>query len=223
MKTGAKLAIVLLFTCVVSLPAYPQFRLTARGMVNKSDRSLEYYTLTCPEVEQEELFQMVSYYIEGRLGSPWTVFTARNPDSFTVNAIVPGVVVDGKSWSRSAYDLEFRMMLDIGNGVVRIWMPEIISMTCLKEEEIEGSVNSDETVSGISVRIGQSQDKVRIARLFVSEKYIPGKAGQYRSGGKVIYNKRGKLKNRYAKESLEDYFNYLVDSLEEYINLRQDL
>lgn len=223
MKIKTAIALVLFTTLLSPVSAYSQFRLTSHGLVNDRNKSTEYYVVECPGMERQELFRTVSYYMESRLNSPWSAFNAVEPDSFTVNAVVPGAVVDGKSWSRNAYDLEFHTMIAIRDGLVLIWIPEIISMTCLKEEAMEGSVASGEAVSGISIRIGPSQENVRVARLFVSEKYIPGKAGQYRSGGKVIYNKRGKLKNKYAKQSLEDYFNSLVSSLERYIRLQQDL
>ena len=52
----------------------------------------------------------------------------------------------------------------------------------------------------------------------MSRSYVPVGASLYDgSGGDVIFNKRGKLKRKVAKASLEDYFNGLTGALERHL------
>lgn len=219
MKYKIKIVLAALAALFASLPAYSQFRLTETGMVNDRNRHLEYYVINCPGKGQEELFREVSYYLESTLGNRYSIFNAIEPDSFTATAFVPGVVVNGKSWSRNAYDLEFRLMVDIRDEYVRVWAPDIKAMTRLKRESVSGMITVGEPDSATSIVVRRPEEEMRVVMLFVSERYIPGKAGQYSFGGEVIFNRRGKLKNKYAKRSLEDYVNSLVNSLDGYINI----
>lgn len=220
MKSKIKTIVAAFAMLAAALPVHAQFRLTERGMVSDRDRKTEYCIVECPEKGREELFRKVAYYLESVLGGESAVFNALEPDSFTVNACVPGAVMDGKSWLRTAYDLEYRMMVDTRDGYVRIWAPEIITMSRWKVNS-ESSVSAGVDSPGISVIVGLPCENMKVAKMFVSEKYMPGKVGQYSSGGTVIFNKRGKLKNKYAKRSLEDYFNSLVDSIDHYINFAE--
>lgn len=209
--------LLVLMAVIVSMPAYSQFRLTEKGLVNSKDKKLGYYTIECPGKDAAELFRAVSYFTEARMAGPWTSFTAAEPDAFAVNAFVPGVIADGKRKVRSVYDIDFRIMFNISDGKVMVWMPEIKSMGRMMRFDATENI-SEETDDGVTVKIGRKFPYSKRLMLFVSEKYVSGGSSQYRPGSSAIYNRHGKLKRRIAKESVEDYFNSFTGSLDRYIN-----
>ena len=200
----------------VSLPVFPQFVLTPQGFVNAADGTSDCYVIECPGAGQEELFRAVSYFLEVQMAGSRTMFHAAEPDSFSVNAFVRGAVADGARAFRSLYDMEFRMMFDIRDGQVCVRAPEVKAMRRVTfDEEAEPEAPME---PGLTVRIGHRPGKVEVARLFVSRSYVPVGASLYDgSGGDVIFNRRGKLKRKVAKASLEDYINGLTGALERHL------
>ena len=112
--------------------------------------------------------------------------------------------------------MEFRMMFDIRDGQVCVRAPEVKAMRRVTfDEEAEPEAPME---PGLTVRIGHRPGKVEVARLFVARSDVPVGASLYDgSGGDVIFNKRGKLKRKVAKASLEDYFNGLTGALERHL------
>lgn len=200
----------------LSLPVCGQFTLTPRGFVNTWDKGVGYYVIDCPGRGQEELFRAVSYYLEVQLAGPHTMFHAVEPESFSVNAFVLDAVADGKGALRSVYDLEFRMTFDIRDGRVCVWAPEVKSMQYVRSvgTEAQAEIAGE---PGLTIRVGHTPGNMQFVRLFVSPEYMVLGAPLYDISGYSIYNKRGKLKRKVAKESLENYFNNLTVALERYL------
>lgn len=201
--------------CVWSANA--QFTLTPTGFVSDNPADADFYLIECPGQGAEDIFRAVAYFMESSFPFPWTQFNAIEPESFTVFTVVPDAVVDGRRpTAGKVYDMEFRWRVDIRDGMIRLWVPEIGSLS----REKRNTVSFD-----VGVGIGTESVELPVVGrsfIFVSTNYLPGQTRRYRTGSSAIFNRKGKLKREILKASLEDYFNSMTGSLEKYLSGRND-
>lgn len=203
-----KRSILMVIALFVVVQLQAQFVLTDKGLTNAKHKGQDYYVIECPGRSQQAIFTLLAYFMESRYAYPWSQFNAIEPDSFAVSTFAPESVIDGKSLFRDIYDMGFQMMFDVRDGAVRVWAPVINSMS--RETNVAVSVGTD--VVQVTTPVKET------TYLFVSTEYNPGNAKQYRSGSSSIYNKRGKLKKKHAKQAIETYFNTTVNSLALYLS-----
>lgn len=208
--------VTLLAAVACWVTAEAQFTLTPSGFVNDKSPKEGYYLIECPGQSADEIFRTVAYFMESSFAFPWTGFNAMEPESFTVTTTVPGAVVDSKRPSPSdVYDVEFRWRVDIRDGAVKVWAPEVNSLSREASSPVSLSL-------GIGVGTGDIEVPPVVGRsfMFLSTHYRPGQTRQYSAGSSAIFNRRGKLKHKILKASLEDYFNSYVVALEKYLGDR---
>ena len=222
MKRRMMYALAGLVAVVAALPASAQFVLTPQGFVNGVGGTPDRYVIECPGAGQEELFRAVDYYMESQLAGPRTMFHASAPDSFTVNAFVRGAIADGKPMFRRMYDMEFRMMFDIRDGMVCVWVPEVKYLGRLVVEEEEPDGKPDGPGVGVVVSL-RPPGKMERQMLFISREASVYGGVPYDGAGEVIFNRRGRLRKKTAKESLENYFNGLVQALGRHVGFAAEV
>lgn len=209
--------ILTLVALSVIMSAQAQFRLTDRGFVNIEDKKLDYYIIECPGMNKCDIADAVSYFTEARLANPWTRFNGLNCESFTVNGVAPQSIYQGSRMFRDYYDMEYRIMFDFVDGFVRVWAPEILVMSLRKPSDV--SVGLNVGVGNANIGVGH-QLPDNITYMYVSENYSTVGAKGYDFSSISIFNRNGKLKQKYAKQSLEEYFNGFIGKLEQYIAIK---
>lgn len=207
-----RLLTILALTFIMPLQA--QLKLTVDGFVNEKDVKQECYIIECPGLDRCVIADAVGYFAESQLGNPWTLFNGLGCESFTVKGVAPEAIYNGKGMFRENYDMEYRIMFDFGDGFVRVWSPEILGLSCRKPKNVSISIG----VGGNDVNACAEHLSEDLKNMYISENYRPQGARGYDYSGVSIYNKRGKLKQKYAKQSLEEYFNGFVLRLEQYLS-----
>lgn len=211
--------ILIMLALMVILPIQAQFRLTDKGFVQSDDRKLEYYIIKCPEMSKCAAADVVGYFTESRLANQWTDFSWLDCDAFTVKGVAPDAIYNGSRMFRQNYTMEYRIMFDFCDGFVRVWAPEIMGLSRIeKKANVYVSIGTNEN-SSLSVGHNCSDDT--IWTMYVSENYRPNGARGYEMGGISIFNRAGVIKQKYAKQSLEEYFNGFICGLEQYISTKK--
>lgn len=159
------------------------FTLTPDGFVNTNDEGKGFVVFETTGTQQE-LYNKAKTYLMKLYRSPKDVLSESAPETITINGIsTDAVQKKAMGMVAVSYDMNYTIVLQFKDGKVRVDAPSF-------------SLYSDG--SGKPIKM-----------------YLKGKS----NGGvgseviNTIYNTKGQLKAKYAKDQLESFFNDYIQSL----------
>lgn len=161
------------------------FTLTPDGFVSSEDASKSYIVIES-EGTQAELYKKVKNYLMKIYRSPKDVLSESEPDAITINGIEQDAV-QRKAMGMVAvsYDMNYTIGIMFKDGRIRVDSPSF-SLS---------SYNGDKAV-----------------KMYLSGKSNGGLGSEVVN---TIYNTKGDLKAKYAKEQLEAFFNSYIKDLKD--------
>lgn len=186
----------LLTLCLIALItgcAFAQeFTLTANGFVNSANAEQGFVVIETAG-NQSDIYKKVRTYLYGVYRSPKDVLSEAEPDMITVNGIASDAVQKkAMGMVATSYDMNYTISIRFKDGRIRIDAP---SFTLL------------DTSTGS-----------KPIRLVLCGKSNGGLGSEIVN---TIYNKKGELKAKYAKEQLESYFNSYIKALQKGLETSQ--
>lgn len=164
------------------------FALTKDGFVNSKDQSKNYVVIECSGT-QLDLFNKAKAYLTSIYRSPKDVLSLSSPDVITINAIESDAVYKkALGMIAISYDMNYTIVIRFKDGKIRIDSPNFIL------SNYSGSKTVKLILRG-SANGGFGSEVIN-----------------------RIYNKKGKLKAKYAKKQLDKFFNSYLEELKKGIN-----
>lgn len=178
----------LLFTMgllvMASVSAIAQsFTLTPNGFVSSDDETKNYVVVDI-QGTQQELYKKVRAYLVSIYRSPKDVLSESEPDVITINGIESDAVQKkALGMAAASYDMNYTISIRFKDGRIRFDAP--------------------------TFTLADYKSGSKTIRLLLQGKSNGGFGSEVIN---VIYNKKGELKAKYAKEALEKFFNnYITD------------
>lgn len=182
----------LLVALLIAMPVRSQyFVLTEDGLKPSKDPSLNFVVIDKEGKSKEDLFNQVKSFITAYYASPKDVMSEYENDMITLNAISEGDVQCKKGLVMLPFETNYTIVFMFKDGKIRVNSPSINSML------------AESTTIG-----GDIGDSYQLA--FTKNDNIY--SGMERI---VVFKGKGKT-TKGAKESIESFFNSLIDKIVNY-------
>jgi len=181
-----------LMLCSVCSFSQNYFTLGESGLFPSANKDAKYIVID-KEGTQTELFNTIKSFVNNFFVSPKDVISEVNNDMITINGVSTKDIVAKKGFGYVDIKMNYTIVFHFKDGKIRIDVPSINSMT------------------GESRTLGGQLGSLYVLTYTKSD-HIDG------SRDRIIIFDKGKVKNQYAKDNIEQFFNNFIDKALKYKN-----